>query len=145
MQQEIKKEPAEYLESLDKRTKEYKEYKKRHENKSKGLGDTIAKATKATGVDKLVKFIAGEDCGCDERQAKLNKSFAYDVPKCLNEDEYEYLTKLIGNKPAVASIDLQKQIIKIHNRIFAQQIELSSCPSCVRATINKLEKVLKQY
>ena len=51
MQQETKKEPAEYLESLDKRTKEYKEYKKRHENKSKGLGDTIAKATKATGVE----------------------------------------------------------------------------------------------
>jgi hypothetical protein len=33
--------------------------------KSKGLGDTIAKITEATGIDKAVKFIAGEDCGCD--------------------------------------------------------------------------------
>ena len=29
--------------------------------KSKGLGDTIAKVTKATKIDKLVKWIAGED------------------------------------------------------------------------------------
>ncbi len=36
--------------------------------KSKGLGDTIAKITEATGIDKLVKFVAGEDCGCDERK-----------------------------------------------------------------------------
>jgi len=145
MQPNNKNEDLEYLENLDKRTKEYKEYKQRNENQSKGLGDTIAKATKATGIDKLTKFIAGEDCGCDERQAELNKSFAYDVPKCLNEDEFEYLTKLSANKPAVASVDLQKQIIKIHNRIFTQQIELSSCPSCVRRTIEKLEKILKQY
>ena len=38
--------------------------------KSKGLGDTIAKITEATGIDKLVKFVAGEDCGCDERKEK---------------------------------------------------------------------------
>jgi hypothetical protein len=32
--------------------------------KNKGLGDTIASITKATGLDKLV----GEDCGCKQRQ-----------------------------------------------------------------------------
>jgi hypothetical protein len=37
-------------------------------NKHKGLGDTIASITKATGLDKLV----GEDCGCPERQEMLN-------------------------------------------------------------------------
>lgn len=36
--------------------------------KNKGLGDTIASITKATGLDKLV----GEDCGCKQRQQKLN-------------------------------------------------------------------------
>jgi len=156
MQPNNKNEDLEYLENLDKRTKEYKELKKETEKtyedhkkiieeNSKGLGDTIEKATKATGIEKLVKFISGEDCGCDERKAKLNELFSYDVPKCLNEDEFDYLTKLIANKPAVASVDLQKQIIKIHNRIFTQQIELSSCPSCMRRTIEKLEKTLKQY
>ena len=45
--------------------------------KSTGLGDTIAKFTKATGIDKLVKSVAGEDCGCKERQSKLNRIFPY--------------------------------------------------------------------
>jgi hypothetical protein len=135
----------EYLESLDKRTKEYKEYKQRADNQSKGLGDTIAKVTKATKIDKLVKFIAGEDCGCDERQELLNKTFAYDVPKCLTEEEFDYLTRLVASRPAIASIDMQRRIIKIHNRIFKTQIEVSSCPSCVRKTIEKLGKILKQY
>ena len=31
---------------------------------SMGVGDTIQKVTKATGIEKLVKFVAGEDCGC---------------------------------------------------------------------------------
>jgi len=135
----------EYLQNLDKRTKEYKEYKQRVDKQSKGLGDSIAKITKATKIDKLVKFIAGEDCGCDERQELLNKTFAYDVPKCLTEDEFDYLTRLVASRPAIASIDMQKRIIKIHNRIFKTQIEVSSCPSCVRKTIEKMAKILKQY
>lgn len=43
---------------------------------SKGLGDTIAKITKATGIDKVVDAIV-EECGCKERQEKLNKMFPY--------------------------------------------------------------------
>ena len=134
-----------YSEGMDKRTKKYKEYKQRSDDQSKGLGDSIAKLTKATKIDKLVKFIAGEDCGCDERQELLNKTFAYDVPKCLTEDEFDYLTRLVASRPAIASIDMQKRIIKIHNRIFKTQIEVSSCPSCVRKTIEKMAKILKQY
>ena len=49
--------------------------------KSKGLGDTIDKITTATGIKKVVKWIAGEDCGCEERRAKLNALF----PTLLNK------------------------------------------------------------
>ena len=49
--------------------------------KSKGLGDTIAKVTSATKLDKLaekIAHIAGQsDCGCTERQETLNKLFPY--------------------------------------------------------------------
>lgn len=45
--------------------------------KSKGLGDTIAKVTKATGIEAVVKKVAGEDCGCKKRQEKLNIMFPY--------------------------------------------------------------------
>ena len=48
--------------------------------KSKGLGDSIEKITKTTGlksfVDK-VNRILGKDCGCKERKKKLNQMFPY--------------------------------------------------------------------
>lgn len=51
------------------------------EEKSKGLGDTIAKITQATGLDKVAHIVAKaageEDCGCTKRQEALNKMFPY--------------------------------------------------------------------
>lgn len=44
---------------------------------SEGLGDSIEKFTKATGIEKAVKIILGEDCGCDKRKEALNKMFPY--------------------------------------------------------------------
>lgn len=48
--------------------------------KSRGLGDDIKKITSATRLDKLAERIAqltSGDCGCNERQEKLNKMFPY--------------------------------------------------------------------
>ena len=45
--------------------------------KSKGLGDSIEKITKATGIDRVVKNVVGEDCGCKKRKEALNKLFPY--------------------------------------------------------------------
>jgi hypothetical protein len=48
--------------------------------KSKGLGDTIAKITKRTWIQAAVEYGAkkiGKDCGCKERQAKVNEMFPY--------------------------------------------------------------------
>ena len=47
---------------------------------SRGLGDTVAKITKATGIKKVTDVVFGalnKDCGCKERQSKLNKLFPY--------------------------------------------------------------------
>lgn len=46
-------------------------------DKQKGLGDTVAAITKATGIELLVKSLFGENCGCDVRQEKLNEMFPY--------------------------------------------------------------------
>ena len=49
-------------------------------NKSKGLGDTIEKITKATGIKKVVdkvNKVTGRDCGCDKRKDTLNRLFPY--------------------------------------------------------------------
>ena len=51
-------------------------------NKSKGLGDTIEKITKATGIKKVVKKVSeitGKDCGCAKRQETLNRLFPYNT------------------------------------------------------------------
>ena len=46
--------------------------------KAKGLGDTIEKFTKLTGIHSLVEIISdGEDCGCNKRKNWLNKQFPY--------------------------------------------------------------------
>ncbi len=45
--------------------------------KSRGLGDTIEKFTSKTGIKKVVKAVAGEDCGCDKRRDTLNRIFPY--------------------------------------------------------------------
>ena len=50
------------------------------ENKSKGLGDSIEKITKATGIKKVVDKVSrvtGKDCGCRKRKQQLNKMFPY--------------------------------------------------------------------
>tara|TARA_R100000908_G_C3744484_1_gene140150 strand:+ start:867 stop:1022 length:156 start_codon:yes stop_codon:yes gene_type:complete len=44
--------------------------------KDKGLGDTIARFTTATGIKKLADKIPS-GCGCDKRQDWLNKNFPY--------------------------------------------------------------------
>tara|TARA_R110000772_G_scaffold486_1_gene1779 strand:+ start:1000 stop:2433 length:1434 start_codon:yes stop_codon:yes gene_type:complete len=49
--------------------------------KHKGLGDSIEAFTKFTGIKWLAKKILGEDCGCDERQEKLNKLVPYKQTK----------------------------------------------------------------
>ena len=50
-------------------------------NKSKGLGDSIEKITRLTGIKSLaqmgVKAIGKKDCGCNKRKEALNKVFPY--------------------------------------------------------------------
>jgi len=49
-------------------------------NKSKGLGDSIEKITKATGIKKVVDKVAkatGKDSGCGKRKETLNRLFPY--------------------------------------------------------------------
>jgi hypothetical protein len=54
---------------------------KTNNEESKGLGDTIAKITHATGLDvvadKVAKAMGKEDCGCNKRREKLNELFPY--------------------------------------------------------------------
>ena len=72
--------------------------------KSEGFGDTIAKITHATGLDKVAdkvaKMAGKEDCGCGRRKDILNEIFPYttdngeDVGSIVNT---EPLNEVEGN------------------------------------------------
>tara|TARA_R110002020_G_scaffold305260_1_gene521040 strand:+ start:54 stop:212 length:159 start_codon:yes stop_codon:yes gene_type:complete len=48
---------------------------------SKGLGDSVEKFTKKTGLKTLMELMARsagkKDCGCDKRKKWLNNQFPY--------------------------------------------------------------------
>ena len=112
---------------------------------AKGLGDTVESVLKATGIDKVAKFILGEDCGCDERKAKLNALFPYKKPLCLTEDEYEWLKAWIETKTNQVTPSDQAQILVIYNRIFLQRNEPSNCSSCLKDMVDQLKTVMLTY
>tara|TARA_R100000988_G_scaffold103455_1_gene82868 strand:- start:1311 stop:1532 length:222 start_codon:yes stop_codon:yes gene_type:complete len=48
--------------------------------RDRGLGDTVERVTKATGIHSLVekyKQATGKDCGCGKRKKTLNDLFPY--------------------------------------------------------------------
>ena len=119
--------------------------KRKPKVKAQGLGDTIEKVTQATGIDKVVKFIMGEDCGCEERKAKLNAMFPYSKPLCLTEQEYNYLGTFFELNRTVIKPSEQSMMLTIFNRVFQQRQEPSSCASCVKEMVMKLKKVYENY
>jgi len=143
-----------YYESLDKRSKEYKEYKKRLEtaidNKEafsdEGAGDKLERITTKTRIKKAVKFIAGEDCGCNERKEKLNNvRLRFPVVRCFTEQQYNDWTKFTKRKDK-NKVTRQEQvdvIIPIYKQLFARQLKPMSC--CVKPYIDSIQKVYEGY
>jgi predicted Zn-ribbon and HTH transcriptional regulator len=128
----------------DKRTKAYKEYVKKHSEASDGLGDVVEKITEATGIKKAVKFIAGEDCGCDERKEKLNRLFPSRKPECFTEAEFDLMKMAIDTKKNKFSPEEVKLYAAIYERIFRTKVECTQCS--FRNTVwNALTRIYKEY
>ncbi len=112
---------------------------------SKGLGDTVEKVLEATGIAKVAKWLLGEDCGCDERKAKLNELFPYRKMLCLEENEFTYLDEWFSKNTDIVRPIEQIELFKIHSRVFQVRNELTSCPTCVAERIADLRIVYNQY
>jgi len=117
--------------------------------KAKGLGDTIEQITEATGIKKAVKMFTeatGIDCGCDERKEKLNKLFSYNKSiNCLNETDYNSLTKYLNAKQTSLNAIEQQQISDIYYNVFNYRLQISSCTSCWAGKLDELRKVYNEY
>lgn len=112
---------------------------------SKGLGDTVEKALKATGVDKLAKFLLGEDCNCNKRKEFLNSLFPYNKINCLTEAEYSYLDTFFTEHRNELRPTQQTALLPIYSRVFNVRQEPTSCASCWIDILDKLKKVYISY
>jgi len=82
--------------------------------KHKGIGDTVAAITKATGLDKLV----GKDCGCPERQEAWN-----DPELLVNRVIYSLYTR---NEALINSSISAKELSKLEHKTPTGSIRVSS-------------------
>jgi hypothetical protein len=118
--------------------------------KSEGLGDSIDKLTTKTGIKKLVEFVAGEDCGCDQRRDRLNEIFKYkrNEPKCLTEEEYNWLKKYFDNPASFSYVVIKTKIGTIWARVFGMHYKkICNCNNgrqLIRYT-DELKKVFESY
>lgn len=117
---------------------------KRGRPKSKGLGDTIAKVTKATGIDRVVKAVVGDNCGCDERREKLNRLFPYVQNTLTMSPEqvatYEAIRPELYSGKAVSRSSIERLRI-LRNQILQRKDKSTSCGSCVRRWRDEFDKV----
>jgi len=113
--------------------------------KAEGLGDTVANVLEATGIAKVAKFVLGEDCGCEERKKRLNELLPYRKPECLTEDEYAYLDTFYNRGRSSVSPSEQRELLKIYNRVLHERVQPTSCGSCLREIVNKLNQLYAVY
>ena len=112
--------------------------------KSKGLGDTVEKITKATGIKSVVDAISeatGIDCGCGERKDLLNKMFPYKQTECINDVDNEWLTNFFSTTNNQLTPKQQNRVTEIYKNVFNENIQPSNCGSCWRDKINELKQV----
>jgi hypothetical protein len=113
--------------------------------KAQGLGDTIDQITTATGIKALVKFVAGDDCNCDQRKEALNKLFPYSKPNCLSEADYNFLKEFFEVTRGSVVPTVQYRLNQIYTSTFNKNAEFTNCGSCLLDRISKLKKVFDQY
>jgi hypothetical protein len=117
----------------------------RPRKKAVGLGDTVESILTATHVDKMAKWLLGDDCGCEARKKKLNELFPYRKPECLEEPEYRFLKEWFEKNTDVVKPSEQATMLKIHSRIFKVRNEPTSCVPCLLDKVNQLRTVYNEY
>ena len=147
IEKEIQEAENAVAEVCDDPIKSQEELEAKHaENAPTGLGDVVEAITTVTGIKAAVKFLAGEDCGCDERKEKMNKLRFRRQPLCLNESEYSFLSSFFGNYSGRVDQSANYELAKIYARIFEKRgVQPTSCSSCIKQRIKDLKEVFDTY
>ena len=95
--------------------------------KSKGFGDTTAKVTYATGLDKaadaIAKAMGKDDCGCNKRRKTLNEILPY--------------TPIETDKYIAPKEESKEKLYKIEGEYLVLQEIYCTLPDIGKTTINK--------
>lgn len=114
--------------------------------KNKGLGDTIASITAATGIDKVAKAVLGDDCGCEERRKQLNQLFPnFRNIRQFTEDEIKIYEEVFPTVNSGMLTPGEKTIVSaLYHSVFGEPPKWKSCSPCNKQIINNLKKVYKK-
>ena len=150
----------------DKRGKKYKKmklaYEKSIETKNVddvGVGTTIEKVLKATGISKLVEVFTpeGEDCGCSERKRRLNNSPTFNAsqkPKrCMDKAMFEAYDNFVQSREVDKwSAEESKLVFDTYEWVFALRYDTKRmCANCngtaniLKMITASLDKVYESY
>lgn len=150
----------------DKRGKKYKKmklaYEKSIETKNVddvGVGTTIEKVLKATGISKLVDVFTpeGEDCGCSERKRRLNNSPTFNAsqkPKrCMDKAMLEAYDNFVQSREVDKwSAEQAKLVFDTYEWVFALRYDTKRmCANCngtaniLKMITASLDKVYESY
>jgi hypothetical protein len=119
--------------------------KKSQEIKSTGLGDTVEKVFRKTGIDKVAKAVLGDDCGCDKRQELLNYLFPYKKYNAPTDEELDIIEWLFTDAKNTISGSMVKEVYSVYNRIFNDKIRPTNCSSCFKPVKQKLLKIHNEF
>ena len=115
------------------------------EIESTGLGDTVEKVFRKTGIDKIAKAVLGDDCGCDKRQELLNDLFPYKKFNAPTDEELDTIDWLFTKSRNTISGSMVKEIYSVYNRIFNDKAKPTNCSSCFKPVKQKLLKIHNEF
>ena len=115
------------------------------EIESTGLGDTVEKVFRKTGMDKIAKAVLGDDCGCDKRQELLNDLFPYKKFNAPTDEELDTIDWLFTKSRNTISGSMVKEIYSVYNRIFNDKAKPTNCSSCFKPVKQKLLKIHNEF
>ena len=118
--------------------------KPRAKKKPQGLGDVVENVTEATGIKALVKAVAGDDCGCDERKRILNELFPMNRDVRMNERQKVIWESVIEGALAASSrIDRNTMTAfrQLHEELGLGKLRIGGCSRCARRELNRMRKI----
>ena len=150
----------------DKRSKKYKKMKLAYEQSIEtknvddvGVGTTLEKVFKATGISKLVETFTpdGEDCGCKERKRRLNNSPIFNAsqkPKrCMDKAMFEAYDNFVKTREVDKwTAEEFKLVFNTYEWVFALRYDTKRmCATCngtaniLKMITSSLDKVHETY